>query len=112
MKNSIIFSQLLRYKRICSDIKDFIKHSKEPLTHFLHIGYLTKAILKQWDKASKIHRASLLTHREKTIDNHIPLVQTYHPTIVYANKLVIKEWKLYSNINCETVILFVTSVRI
>ena len=64
-----------------------------------YIGYLIKVILKQWDKANKIHRASLLTHREKTIDNHIPQVQTYHPTIVSTNKLVIKEWKLYSNIN-------------
>ena len=27
------------------------------------------------------------------------LVQTYHPTIVSTNKSVIKEWKLYSNIN-------------
>ena len=44
MKNSIIFSQLLRYKRICSDRKNFIKHSKELVTHFLHIGYPIKAI--------------------------------------------------------------------
>ena len=95
MKNSIIFSQLLRYKRICSDIKDFIKHSKELVTHFLHIGYPIKFILKQWDKVNKVHRASQFKHREKTIDNHIPLVQTYHPT----NKSVIKEWKFYSNIN-------------
>ena len=91
MKNSIVFSQLLRYKRICSVIKDFIKHSNELVTHFLHIGYPIKFILKQWDKVSKVHRASLFTHREKTIDNHIPLVQTYHPTIVSTNDSVIKE---------------------
>ena len=90
MKNIIIFSQLLRCKRICPDIKDFVKHSKELVTHILHIGYTIKVILKQLDKANKVHRASLLTHREKTIDNHIPLVQTYHPTIVSTNKLVIK----------------------
>ena len=91
MKNSIFFSQLLRYKRICSERKNFINHSKELVTHFLHIGYPIKVILKQWDKANKVPRASLFTHREKTIDNHIPLVQTYHPTIVSTNKLVIKE---------------------
>ena len=34
MKNSIIFSQLLRYKRICSDRKDFIKHCKELVANF------------------------------------------------------------------------------
>ena len=76
MKNSIFFSQLLRYKRMCSDRKDFIKHGKELVTHFLHIGYPIKFILKQWDKVNKVHRTSLLTYREKTIDNHIPLVQT------------------------------------
>ena len=99
MKNSIIFSQLLRYERICSDRKYFVNHCKELVTHFLHICYPIKVILKQWDKANNIHRASLLTHREKTVDNHIPLVQTYHPTIVSTNKLVFKELKLYSNID-------------
>ena len=83
---------------MCSDRKDFIKHSKELVTHFLHIGYPIKVILSQWDKVDKVHRASQFTHREKTIDNHIPLVQTYHPTIVSTNKYVIKEWKLCSNI--------------
>ena len=86
----MIFSKLLRYKRICSDRKDFIKLSKELVTHFLHIGYPIKVILKQWDKANKVHSASLFTHREKIIDNHIPLVKTYHPTIVSINKSVIK----------------------
>ena len=99
MKNSIICSQLLRYERICSDKKDFIKHSKELVTHYLQIGYPMKFILRQWDKVVNEHRAFLFTNREKTIDNHNPLVQTYHPTIVSTNGSVIKEWKLYSNIN-------------
>ena len=106
MKNSNIFSQLPRYRRIFSEIKDFIKHSKELVTHYLHIGYPIKVILKQWDKANKIHRASMLTHREITIDNHIPLVQTYRPTIVSTNKLVVKEWKLYSNMNSAKPLFF------
>ena len=102
IKNSMIFSVLLRYKRICSDRKDFVKHSEELVTHLLHIGYPMKVILRQWDKANKVHRASMFAHKEKTIDNHIPIVQTYHPTIVSANKLGIKEWKLYSKINSAT----------
>ena len=94
INNSIIFSQRLRYKGKCSDRKDFIKHSKELVTHFLHIGYPIKFILKQLDKENKVHRVFLFTHRENAINNHIPLVQTYHPTIVSTNKSVIKEWKL------------------
>ena len=81
------------------DRKDFIKHSKELVTHVLHIGYPNKFILKQWDKLSKVPRASLFPHREKPFDEHIPLEQTYHSTIVSTNKSVIKECKLYSNIN-------------
>ena len=67
MKNSIIFSQLLRYKRISSDRKDYITHSKEIVTHFLHIGYPIMFVLKQWYKVSKVQRASQFTHREKTL---------------------------------------------
>ena len=79
MKNYNFFSQLLRCKRICSDRKDFIKHSKELFTNFLHIGYPIKFILKQCDKVNKVHRASLFTHRENTIDNHIHLYR--HTTL-------------------------------
>ena len=79
--------------------KGFYQTQQRTSQTFLAHSYPIKVILKQWYKANKIHRASLLSHREKTIDNHITLVQTYHPTIVSTNKSVIKEWKLYSNIN-------------
>ena len=99
MKHSINFSLLLRYKSIRSDRKDFIIQRKELVTHFVHIGYPIKVFIKQWDKANKRHRDSLLTHIGKTIVNRIPLALAYHPTIVSTNKSVIKEWKFYSNIN-------------
>ena len=105
MKNSMFFSQLLRYKRICSDSKDFINHSKELVTYFLHIGYSINVILKQWDKASSVHRDSQLTHRENTIDNHIPLAQSCRPTIASTNKSVIRVETLQQHILSETFIL-------
>ena len=46
MKNYTIFSQNLRYKRICSDRKDFIKHSKELVTHFLEHRLPNKVYLE------------------------------------------------------------------
>ena len=88
-----------KYRIICSDRKNVIKHGKQLVTNFLHIDYPNKVISKQCDKANKVHRASLFTHREKTIDNHIPLVQSYHHTIVSTKKIIIKEWTIYSNIN-------------
>ena len=39
LKHSIIFSQFLRYKRICSDHRDFTKCSKELTHRFFKMGY-------------------------------------------------------------------------
>ena len=56
IKNSIIYSQFLRYKRICTRNTDFIDHSKELTTHLLHKAYPIKVITKQWNKVTKIPR--------------------------------------------------------
>ena len=46
LKHSMIFSKFIRYKRICSDHRDFIKCSKE-LTHsFLIKGYYMTTMKK------------------------------------------------------------------
>ena len=97
MKNSIIYSQFLRYKRICTRNTDFIDHSNELTTHLLHKAYPIKVITKQWNKVEKIPRPELLIQKQQTSTNFLPLVQTYHPTIVSINKAVMKEWKRYSN---------------
>ena len=51
IKNSLIYYQFLRYKRICTRNTDIIEHSKELITHLLH-----KVIRKQWNKVTKIPR--------------------------------------------------------
>ena len=56
IKNSIIYSQFLRYKRICTRNTDFIDHSKKLTTHLLHKAYPVKVITKQWNKVTKIPR--------------------------------------------------------
>ena len=55
-KNSIIYSQFLRYKRICTRNTDFIDHSKELTTHLVHKAFSIKVITKQWSKVTKIPR--------------------------------------------------------
>ena len=44
-----------------------------------------------------IPRTEQLIQKQHTKTNCLPLVQTYHPTIVPTNKAVMKEWKRYSN---------------
>ena len=97
IKNSIIFCQFIRYKRICTRNTDFIDHSKDLTTHLLHKAYPFKVITKQWNKVTKIPRTELLIQTQQTSTNCLPLVQTYHPTIVPINKAVMKECKRYGN---------------
>ena len=101
INNSIIYSQFLRHKGICTRNTDFIDHSKELTTYLLHMAYPINVITKQWNKVKKIPRTKLLIKKQLTSTNCLPLVQTYHPTIVPINKAVMKEWKRYSNMPAD-----------
>ena len=46
----------------------------------------------------KIPRTELLQQKQHTSKNCLPVVLTYHPTIVCVDKAVIKEWKRHSKI--------------
>ena len=99
IKVSIIYTQFPKYKRICTGNTDFIEHSQEIATHLLQKAYPIKVITKQWNKVTKIPRTELLKQKQQASTNCLPLVQTYHPTIVPTNKAVLKEWKRYSNMS-------------
>ena len=97
IKDSINYSQCLRYKRICTRNTDFIEHSKELTTHLLHKAYPINVIIKQWNEVTKIPRTKLFEQENQTSKNCLPHVQTYHPTIVPTNKAAIKELKRCCN---------------
>ena len=50
IKNSINYSEIQRYIRICTRYTDLIEHSKELTTHLLHDDYPIKAFTKEWKK--------------------------------------------------------------
>ena len=83
---------------MCTTNTDFTEHSKELTTRLLHKAYPIKVITKQSNKVTKIPRTELLIQKQETSTNCMPLVQTYHPTIVPTNKAVLREWKRNSNI--------------
>ena len=66
IKDSMIYSQFLRYKWTCTRNNDFIEHSKELSTHLLNKAYPIKAILKQWNKVTKIPQTELLKQKQQT----------------------------------------------
>ena len=90
IKNSIIYFQFHRYKRICTRNTNFIEHSKELTMHLLHNAYHIKVITKQLNNVTKIPRTEHFVQKQQTSTNCLPLVQAYHPTIVPTNKAVMK----------------------
>ena len=84
-KHSIVFSQCLRIKRICSDPIDFDKKISQLTGYFLSAGYPLPVIRRQINRAKKRSRSELLEYRVKTPSSRIPFVTSYHPAI---NRLI------------------------
>ena len=81
---SIIFSQALRYNRICSDNKDRDSNYIQLKYNFQKLGYDTESINKQINRARSIPRDSLLQYKLKSPKKRTPLVLTYHPQIRFV----------------------------
>ena len=53
-------------------------------------------MIKQWQKVVNIHRTYLLRYKEVKPAGCLPIVYTYHLSVVHVNKTVINEFKSYS----------------
>ena len=84
---SIIFSQTLRYKRICSNEKELNLQLTTLKNAFTALGYEHKTIKNQIIKAMSIPREALLKYQTKSISDRTPLVLTYHPHLRLINKI-------------------------
>ena len=79
-KQSILYSQFLRLRRLCSEDKDFETESLEMRTFFVERGYPTHLLDSAIQKASNnSRRDTLKPPLAKISDDKIPLVLTFHP---------------------------------
>ena len=85
---SIIFSQALRYKRICSDKEELNSQLTTLKNAFTTLGYKPKTVKNQIIKAMSIPREALLKYQTKLESYRTPLVLTYHPYLRPINKIV------------------------
>lgn len=79
LKKSIVYSQCLRIKRICSDNEDFNTEISKIIHFFLSNGYPMSVIRQGIEKANKFKREDLLTYKSKKTSDRIPLVLEHHP---------------------------------
>ena len=76
-KKSIVYSQGLRVKRICSEKKNFLKHMNEMKLWFLKRGYPENIVDQELGKVE----SSESSRRTNKKDKGVCLVATYHPLL-------------------------------
>lgn len=79
--DSIPFSQFLRLKRICSENCDFLSQSTKMLNFFINRGYPSELLNNALTKVSSLSRNALLTPKNKSDTQVLPLVVGYSPQV-------------------------------
>ena len=77
-KKAIVYSQGLRYNRLCSDSNTLNNQIGELSNAFTNLGYNPKTVQKELDRAKNVPRQDLLTYRERDTNERIPLVLTFN----------------------------------
>ena len=91
IKRSIIFSQILRLKRICSEKNDVNVHVEDLKTRFCKRGYPDYLVKEQVEEALRL-TPSGENNSEKV--NGVPLVVTYNPAFKILFQVIRKNLQL------------------
>ena len=94
LKDSILYSQALRIKRICSSQQEFLNHTAKKINQFQKGGYHRSLIEQQIDKANLQEREQLFKEKNKETATNIPLSLKYNRTLPKIKEIVMKHWHL------------------
>ena len=90
-KKSIVYSQGLRIKRLCSSLVAFEKHLESLRSWFCKRGYPQKVVDEQLKKVSEITTHDLIGRSGKK-ETGVPLSVTYHPRFHNLNNIIRKHF--------------------
>ncbi|XP_033103820.1 uncharacterized protein LOC117106549 [Anneissia japonica] len=79
LKRSIVYSQVLRLKRICSEPTDYATRVSSLASQFIKCRYPLSVIKSAITKASHRPRTDLLKYNAKSHSDRIPLILDYSP---------------------------------
>ena len=102
---SIVYSQALRYRRICSEATTFRKQSNELKKAFLTLGYHNTIVSKEIKKAEAIPRKKLIEPKLHAAQNRVPLVITFHPALKPLTHIIKQIQPILRNDQCLQKIL-------
>ena len=91
-KRSIAFSQATRLRRICTNKEDFLQNANTLKSDLVKRGYNELTVSKEIERAGALERNQLLTYKEKTGTNRIPLIVTFNKSLPDLNRIVNSTW--------------------
>ena len=80
--------QALRIKRICSKTADCLHHIKELKGYLTDCGYHEEVIKQQLNRATRLDRNLLSQTTQRTTNQVVPLVVTYHPDLPHLKGIL------------------------
>ena len=105
VKNSILYSQFLRLRRLCSDDSNFSLKSEEMCDVFDERGYPASVVQAGHHRAQQIDRQSALQTSQKQSNDRIPFTLTFHPQNHAVKSIILRNFKLLQN-DPDTVRIF------
>ena len=88
IKRSIIFSQTLRLRRICTEKKDLLRNVEELKQWFGRRGYPSNLIKSQVSRALEDKSSLNVDNSKNDKKVGVPLVVTFHPTIQNISDII------------------------
>jgi hypothetical protein len=97
-KKSLIYSQMLRYRRIITDDNEFQRKAQNLRVALIGRGYKNKDILPHIDRASTYTQSQLLSSSSSTDHARtIPFVIPYHPELSPLPHILKQHWQYIEN---------------
>lgn len=97
-KKGLIYSQMLRYRRIITDDKEFEQKAQNLRVALIGRGYKDKDILPHIAKASQFTQSQLLSDTMSTSTTHtLPFVIPYNPDLTQLPHILKQHWHYIEN---------------
>ena len=92
LKKSMLYSQALTIKRICSTFEEYRKHSLDLIKRFVEkiCSYNELTVRKQIERVDHLDRSLLLKHCKPKHKDTIPFSLTYNPVLPNIKEIINK----------------------
>lgn len=90
----LVKGEMLRVRRICSEVADYLKRASELKAYFVERGFKSIEVEKTIQEVLVKNREEALKYKEKKKSDRVPYVIQYHPRLRALGKVLHKHFHL------------------